>query len=147
MYADIQRYTAIFSRKMRADLNHSLEKYNLNDANFFYLTILAQSPGINQNYFSKSLGRDQSLVTKQINKLTKQGWITKKVSPTDRRNSELYLTPKAEAILTDLAEITQETSELSVAGLTRAERSEFKRLLKKAALTYAKPLLTDDPHR
>lgn len=145
MHADIERYADIFTHEIHQALNHALAPYNLNAANFFYLTILAQHPGINQHYFTKAINKEQSLVTKQINKLTKQGYIEKRTAKSDRRCSELYLTKKAELIIPTIKQISDEVSQKSIACLTPSEQTIFTQLLKKVAISYANPVLTDDP--
>jgi DNA-binding MarR family transcriptional regulator len=141
MIADIERYTAIFNRQLRHDLKQELEPLGLNETNFFYLPLLVQHPGINQAYFITAIMREQSIVTKQINKLVKEGWIEKRISNEDRRQSELYPTQKALEIMPKIDEITNSVSQKSVAGLSKEEQEQFAKLLMKATQSYAQIIL------
>ena len=63
-----------------------------------------------QAQFIKILHRDQSVVTRQINKLVADGWISKRFSDKDHRRSELFLTSKGEAILPKIKDIYRQVN-------------------------------------
>lgn len=137
MVKEVDKYASIFNNKVRQELNYHCERLGLSESNYFYLKFLAKMPGISQNYFIDSLHREQSVVTRQINRLVKDGWIDKRISATDHRCSELYLTKKGQAILKNLDEITALVDDHALAGLTSAEAETFATLLKKVALSYS----------
>lgn len=139
--SQVERYTSIFNRQIRHDLTQELERLGLSEANFFYLPLVAKNPGINQAYFITVFLREQSIVTKQINKLVGEGWIEKRISKQDRRQSELYPTQKTLDILPQINEITNKVSQQAMAGLTIEEQAEFERLLEKATRSYVKLVL------
>ena len=141
MIADIERYTHIFNRQIRHALKEQLEPLGLNETNFFYLPLIVQYPGINQAYFITAIMREQSIVTKQINKLVKEGWVKKKISTKDRRQSELYPTKKTLETLPQINQITANISAKAVEALTPAEQAQFADLLEKATKGYAKIIL------
>ncbi|KRL87486.1 MarR family winged helix-turn-helix transcriptional regulator [Ligilactobacillus apodemi] len=132
----IDKVASILNNKLRRELNFYFEKLGLSEANFFYLEILAEKPGLNQAYFINSLHREQSVVTRQINKLVAKGWIKKTKAKNDHRNSELYLTKKGEDILPTLQLLSTQISDEVLASLTPEEAETFARLLKKVALNY-----------
>lgn len=143
MVKEVDKYASIFNNKVRRELNYHCEQLGLSESNYFYLKFLAETPGISQNYFIDSLHREQSVVTRQINRLVQDGWIDKKVSATDHRRSELYLTEKGQGVLKKLAAITALVDEHALAGLTSTEAETFAHLLKKAALSYSVEKYTD----
>ncbi|WP_334117522.1 MarR family winged helix-turn-helix transcriptional regulator [Ligilactobacillus sp.] len=136
MRYSIEKWCSIFNRKIRNELNRRCSKYGLHEANFAYLITISERPGISQDYLIQKLHREQSIVTKNINHLVAGGWLEKRVSSTDRRKNELFLTEKGAEILPVLRQIADEVSRESVTGLTEEEAETLGTLLKKAAETY-----------
>ena len=93
--------------------------------------MVAEQPGINQADLTARIVRDQSTVTRQVDRLVKQGWLTKRQAPTDARRSALFLTPQAQAILPQLWAINQTVNKTALASLTPAEQATLLNLLGK----------------
>lgn len=136
MRSSIEKWCSVFNRRIRTEINRRCSPYGLNEANFFYLLIVDEDPGISQNRMIEIIQRDQSIVTRHINHLVDAGWLEKRTATSDRRKSELFLTDKGREIIPVLDRIMDDISEESVAGLTRDEAATLERLLKKAAETY-----------
>ncbi len=132
----IDKLVSIFNHKMRTELNFQYEKIGLSAKNYFYLEKIAETPGISQAQFIKILHRDQSVITRQINKLVADGWISKRFSDKDHRRSELFLTSKGEAILPKIKDIYRQVNQNSLASLTASEAKVFGDLLAKVTTTY-----------
>ena len=100
----IDKLVSIFNHKLRTELNFQYEKIGLSDKNYFYLEKIAETPGISQAQFIKILHRDQSVVTRQINKLVADGWINKRFSDNRqvKQNSLASLTASEAKIFGDL---------------------------------------------
>lgn len=136
MRSRIEKWCSVFNRRIRTEINRRCSPYGLNEANFFYLLIVDENPGISQNRMIEIIQRDQSIVTRHINHLVDAGWLEKRTATSDRRKSELFLTDKGREIIPVLDRMMDDISEESVAGLTRDEAATLERLLKKAAETY-----------
>lgn len=136
MRSSIEKWCSVFNRKIRTEINRRCVKYGLHEANFFYLIIVDEHPGISQNYMIETIQREQSIVTKHINHLVADGWLKKNVAKDDRRKSELFLTQKGRDVIPVLDRIMDDISRESVAGLTDDEAETLEKLLKKAAKTY-----------
>lgn len=136
MRSSIEKWCSVFNRRIRTEINRRCSPYGLNEANFFYLIIVDEDPGISQNRMIEIIQRDQSIVTRHINHLVDAGWLEKRTAASDRRKSELFLTDKGREIIPVLDRMMDDISEESVAGLTRDEAATLERLLKKAAETY-----------
>lgn len=136
MRSSIEKWCSVFNRKIRTEINHRCSKYGLHEANFFYLIIVDEHPGISQNYLIQTIHREQSIVTKHINHLVADGWLRKDVSKDDRRKNELFLTKKGRDVIPVLDQIIEDISRESVAGLTDDEAETLENLLEKAAKTY-----------
>lgn len=127
----IEYLVAKFNRKIRLSLNRELLKYGLNEANFYYLFVVINNPGINQVQMIKLLDREQSIVTKQISNLVKNGWLEKKKLTTDHRQTELYPTSKTLDSIDDITEITEKVSAEVTSNLSEKESATLQKLLQK----------------
>lgn len=132
----ISKLVAIFNRKLRTEINNQYEHLGLSDKNYFYLEKIHENPGISQAELLRSLYQDQSIVTRQINKLVADGWVQKKFAISDHRRSELYLTPKSEAILPKIKLIHRQINQRALASLTPHEAQVFGDLLAKVTAEY-----------
>lgn len=131
MANDLIRATAIINTTIRHQLDAALRPLGLSEVNYYYLLVVAEQPGINQADLTARIVRDQSTVTRQVDRLVKQGWLTKRQAPTDARQSALFLTPQAQAILPQLWAINQTVNETALATLTPAEQATLLNLLGK----------------
>lgn len=127
----IEYLVAKFNRKIRLSLNRELLKHGLNEANFYYLFVVINNPGINQVQMIKLLDREQSIVTKQISNLVKNGWLEKRKSTIDHRQTELYPTSKTLDNIDDITEITEKVSAEVTSNLSEKESATLQKLLQK----------------
>ena len=127
----IEYLVAKFNRKIRLSLNRELLKYGLNEANFYYLFVVINNPGINQVQMIKLLDREQSIVTKQISNLVKNGWLEKRKSTTDHRQTELYPTSKILDNIDEITEITEKVSAEVTSNHSEKESATYKNYCKK----------------
>ena len=113
MRSSIEKWCSVFNRKIRTEINRRCSKYGLHEANFFYLIIVDEHPGISQNYLIQTIQREQSIVTKHINHLVADGWLRKDVAKNDRRKNELFR--RAEDITTKPVRLYEAGTELKTA--------------------------------
>ena len=78
------------------------EKDLVKPGRFPALAIIHLNPGISQSALGRAIARDKSTVSPLIKDLQKNGFISRKPSPHDRRSVTLALTKKGERILTKL---------------------------------------------
>ena len=81
MANDLIRATAIINTTIRHQLDAALRPLGLSEVNYYYLLVVAEQPGINQADLTARIVRDQSTVTRQVDRLVKQGWLTKRQAP------------------------------------------------------------------
>src|SRR5580692_3914076 len=63
------------------------------------LHVIDEKPGIDQVTLSKMVAFDKTTLVKVINRLVEKGFITRKLSPTDRRRHELATTAKGSELI------------------------------------------------
>lgn len=122
---DLVRAVAILNTQLRHQLDVQLRPLGLSEVNYYYLLMVGAHPGINQAELTVVIGRDQSSVTRQVDRLTKQGWLRREKSPTDARQSALYLTDRAAELVPKLQEITDGVNEQFLSQLAPAEQNQL----------------------
>ncbi|HJA72789.1 MAG TPA: MarR family transcriptional regulator [Candidatus Limosilactobacillus faecipullorum] len=134
MKEDLIGLVAVFNGLIRRRIDLLVRPLGLSEANYYYLMIIGSRPGTNQAAITKKLLRDQSSVTRQIERLVKQGWVKKRRSTKDGRQSELFLTEKGQEVLLKLREITQQVNNEVSSKLSTNEDTILRDILQKARL-------------
>jgi DNA-binding MarR family transcriptional regulator len=70
-------------------------------------------------------------VTKRVDRLEAQGWVSRTVSAADARSRSIALTPSGRALIDDLFPRHVENERRLLAGLSAAEQADLARLLEK----------------
>lgn len=78
-------------------------EHDLGPGRFAILSIIHESPGINQTALSVATGRDKSTLTPALRDLVKRGFVRRERSRSDRRAYVLNLTEYGEGHLRTLA--------------------------------------------
>lgn len=78
---------------------------------------------------ARLIERDNSTITALADKLEKQGFTARSVSPHDTRSNIIALTPKGAKAAPKISAASQEIVAAMFAGFSAAEREEFTRLL------------------
>lgn len=129
----LQYYLSVYNRRVRHKINHALLPLGLNESNFFYLTVLDDNPGLSQSELAAEIKREQSIVTRNLNKLVAAGWIAKKQSAKDRRKSQLFITAKTRAKLPEVKAAVRQAVLKCEDNLSPAEADQLISLLRQAA--------------
>ena len=129
----LQYYLSVYNRRIRHKINHALRPLGLNESNFFYLTVLDDNPGLSQSELAEEIKREQSIVTRNLNKLVAAGWIAKKQSAKDRRKSRLFITVKTREKLPEVKAAVRQAVLKCEDNLSAAETDQLILLLRKAA--------------
>ncbi|WP_071130609.1 MarR family winged helix-turn-helix transcriptional regulator [Enterococcus timonensis] len=123
------RYINRIARLSNLYRGEKLAPYHLNGQHHTYIINICRNPGLTQEQLAQMISVSKSNVTRQLAFLEKENYITRSVSPTDKRKMLVYPTEKALAIrpvihemLTDLngqflAEIPADQQELLLSQL------------------------------
>lgn len=126
-----ERYFSIINKRIRLKINDRLQETTLNEANFYYLIILDEQPGLSQSELTQQVNQDQSVVTRHVNHLVNDGWLEKQPNLHDRRQSKLYLTTMAHDFIPTLETIIADVSNEMLQALTAEETDQLYTLLQK----------------
>jgi DNA-binding MarR family transcriptional regulator len=83
------------------DLDQKMEKFSLAGGTGKISTILlvGANPGIRPSVLAHFIQKDRSAMGKLIERMERSGLLEQKISPTERRARELYLTEKGRALM------------------------------------------------
>jgi len=109
------------ARLLRRDFNRRAQKLGLTQTQWQALCVLSRNEGINQASLADMLEVQPITLGRLIDRLEATGWVERRNHPTDRRAITLYLTSKAEPILTEMGKLAEATTELALAGISETE--------------------------
>jgi DNA-binding MarR family transcriptional regulator len=92
IYWDNEHAHESWSRELEAEHGLTAKQYAL-------LRAVERSDDITTTSLTELLGKAQPAITQMLNRLEKNGFITREVNPNDKRKRELKLTRKAEKVL------------------------------------------------
>ena len=96
------------------------------------LTLIAQHPeGIRQKVLAEAAGINQSSASELIDKLEGDGYLQRRLDPTDRRATLLFLTELGQARAAEVADEREQRFKDLFAPLTEEEKDTLARLLNK----------------
>jgi DNA-binding MarR family transcriptional regulator len=77
---------------MRAALDTELKAYGLSTAQYATLMILEEDPGRTPADIGRKVGSSRQAATEMLAGLERDGWITRRPHPSDRRTQQAHLT-------------------------------------------------------
>lgn len=114
---------------MKNNLAKALKPYNVTHEQWPLLKWLWVKDGISQKELSETSFKDQSTITRILDKLERRGLIRRQADSTDRRVSLIYLTTEGLKIRESLTLLAQQALEQALQGLSEQEKVQLKNLL------------------
>ena len=96
-----------------------------------FIFAICRRPGSSQEELAQEICISKSTVTRTLGYLEERGYITRKATPKDKRQFEVYPTEKMLAILPRICEISQEWNSLISEGVSEEEMAVFDSVLKR----------------
>jgi DNA-binding MarR family transcriptional regulator len=107
------------------------EKHDITPVQASVLLVISNQPGIDQKTLAGIIALDKATTGNVLGRLEARGLLIRKIEPTDRRARALYLTTSGRALNRKMGTVIRRARERLVEKLTRQERLEFIRLLRK----------------
>ena len=101
---------------------------------FQVLTAATQEEPVGQGALAQRLGIDRTVMTYLVDELEAAGLVERRADPKDRRNKQLLATEYGEGLWADLQHRLGKAEDHVLEPLSEAERTRFRRLLRKLAL-------------
>lgn len=117
-------------QKSQHNLKARLRPYGLTSVQALVLEALWEAEGLTAGDIARRLILDNATVSGVLERLTDGDWIVKKTDDKDKRVLRIYLSDKAKAMETRLAEERNRTNDEMLEGFSMEERILLKRLLK-----------------
>ena len=129
----ISRYINVLSRASGMFRGANMKNQELRPYLQNYILVLTRSPGLSQEQIARKLCVDKSSVTRALAALEKIGYVTRERDKEDKRITLVYPTQKAIESREEIRNAYKEWNNYINEGFSDEEKSEFIRLLEKAA--------------
>lgn len=100
------------------------------------ILLVGANPGIRPSVLAHFIRKDRSAMGKLLEQMELNGLIEQRVSPTERRARELFLTPKGQALVQRTRDVVQRQDDDFFAPLSAPEREQLLGLLRKLYESY-----------
>ncbi len=119
------------SRKMAKLTRDAVAPYGLTTTQFFLLTALYEEEDISISALAQKVVLDKATLTGLIDRLERDGFVTRQTSHEDRRTIRVRLTPKAEELRETLTNLYHHINRRFLSLLTKEERETFEQVVSK----------------
>ena len=119
--------------------------FDLTPVQFAAMDSIAANPGIDQAGVAAQIAYDRATIGGVIDRLEQKGYVSREVSPRDRRRRAVRLTDKGQAVLRDILPVVTDLQKSILPGLDQAERARFLELAEKALSALAAGVEISDP--
>ncbi len=117
--------------------NYSL-KYNINGESWRFMAMLASSAPISAKALGAHLDMDQVQVTRALNKLLDNGYISRRTDPNDRRRVILNLSEKGAEVYQAIVDMAMKLENKLLTEMTQDEQGAFRDTLKQLLVNVEK---------
>jgi DNA-binding MarR family transcriptional regulator len=109
------------TRAMVRGLQLRLTQYDVSFGHWAFLRILWERDGLTQKELSDEAGVMASTTFTAVTAMEKLGYVTRRRSPGNKRNTYVHLTVKGRALKKKLVPLAEEVNEVGIAGLAASE--------------------------
>ncbi|MCK5425618.1 MAG: MarR family transcriptional regulator [Emcibacter sp.] len=106
------------------------EKYNINGDSWRFMAMLASSAPISAKKLGEYLDMDQVQVTRALNKLLDNGYVSRRTDPRDRRKVILNLNKKGAEVYGAIVHMAKELEGKLLDQISAEEQDKFRGTLK-----------------
>lgn len=119
------------NQKLYNYLTRKFKPYDITPEQWGVLNRLWEKEGISQKEISEVTIKDQTTLTRILDKLERKGYLKRQNSPTDRRVFLIFLTDEGRELERKLVPIAYEVLDNALQGLSEQEKKQLKMLLNK----------------
>ncbi len=119
------------SRKMAKLTRDAVAPYGLTTTQFFLLTALYEEEDISISALAQKVVLDKATLTGLVDRLERDGFVTRQICPEDRRSIRVRLTPRAEELRETLTDLYHRVNQSFLSFLTEEERRTFEQVVSK----------------
>ena len=130
MHEFMSRFS-IIHRQASIYLDRQLKQNRITASQYIHILVICENPGVSQEQISNMLKIDKGSVARTIRQFMENGYITRIVSPDDKRQYRIYPTDKARAVYEEIHGIAADSENRLIKDLTDIEREILINLLDK----------------
>ena len=109
------------ARALEADFEKRLTEHGVTRASWAVLSAIVHHEKTTPAELAAFIGIDGAAVTRHLDRIVKQGLVSRRRSAKDRRSIDLKVTARGAALVPKIAAASMATNEKFLAGLTQAE--------------------------
>jgi len=113
------------ARLMRTAFDRRVRRMGLTRSQWLVINRLHRRPGATQSELAEMLEVEKATAGRMVDRMEKKGWVERRPDASDRRVNRLFLTPEADLIQLQLAQIADRTVDDALALLSAKERDQF----------------------
>src|SRR5512140_3566485 len=110
-------------------LQRRLADHSVSYGHWTFLRILWEGEGLTQSQLSAQAGVMEPTTFSALKAMARLGYITRRPSPTNRKEIHVYLTPKGRALKSKLVPLAEEVNEVALRGVLAADMAATRRTL------------------
>jgi DNA-binding MarR family transcriptional regulator len=110
-------------------LADELRKRGIAFKHYFYIRTLLEEDGITQAELSDRVGMERATVTVVLDTLEDLGLVVREPHPSDRRKTNVFLTPRGRRLKPEMLEAVAIANKISLRGISAAEFERFRKTL------------------
>lgn len=111
------------------DLQNHLADHDIPVGMWFYLRALWEEDGLTQRALSQRVGATEATTAQQLTRMEARGYVTRKRSDTDRRNSHVHLTRSGRALQGRLLSYAATVNANALSGFSAADVRQLREYL------------------
>ena len=127
----IGRLIYLTSLNLRNYAEKMLSPYDLTMEQFFILKNTSRLTGYSQNQLCEHVDKKPANITRILDRLEKKQWIERRVHPSDRRSSLVFLTREGEEMASRVSKHFEAYASRFIEGVSSDEERTFRQVLKK----------------
>jgi MarR family transcriptional regulator, transcriptional regulator for hemolysin len=116
-------------RRISNQFARALKPFDITPEQWSVLYMIAGREGINQKDVAAATSKDQPTTARIIDLLLKKGYVTKQMSPVDRRAFLLYATEQGRTLIETTFQFELESTRTAVAGLSPEQLEQLHQML------------------
>lgn len=122
-------HVAVLARKMAAQLDSELKKYDLKITYWPTLFLLWENEGLSQTELAQACMTEHYTTTRILDKLEILGLIERRTDPNSRRTFRIYLTEKGRELERPLTDLARRVNDYYLARLPEKKQDAFIRMM------------------
>lgn len=124
-------WVTLLARSMEADFEDRLAVYGMTRASWTVLNAIAVHEKKTTTELAEFIGIDPAAVTRHLDRIVKQGLVSRRRSAKDRRSVNLKVTAEGAELVPRIAEESMATNEKFLAGIEQSESDAMQTTIRK----------------